>query len=757
MASQAAIKQSASEHSARGEYELALQEYNKLLAENDSDASVHNLMGDIYLKMGDREQAIMEFERAIEIYTEEAFFTNAVAVCKKVLRADSDRATVYEEMGDLYSKQGLLGEAVAKYNEFSNRMKAKGEMERVFRTYQKIKEIMPKKLDVRLFLVDMYLARNRSGDAVSELREVAKLFREQDKTEDAEGVEARIKALGGSLEPEKVVKAGPVEEEKKRTRATFSGVQELPPGLREPGAEPPPQPAPTEVEVPAVEEPIAATAPEKAAPSSEITFEQTTSDLEIERTEVPASMGPELVTGEPEASEAVALGVKETDPVAVETEPPDAVTAEAEKPEAESLELEKAETDIADLTAEEAEAVLGLQEDEYEPMFKSSPTDHASYVELADLCLSVGNEEEALEYFYNAADSYFREKSYDEASEIYERIAEMKPLELRPRQRIAQSAQKKGDTEGLVKAYIGLGNCLETRGAAKEAISVFKKVLKLDPQNDVVQAKLSGAVEQVAESAAKEPVEAKPKPKPKAKPKAKPKPAPAAGRKKGRLRVEAEPVQTGGNVNFDDIIKEVSSERPAKFKVEKEPKKRAGLLTMAELLQEFKSGVEENIPAGDYSSHYDLGITYKEMGLLDEAVEEFTKASKGPDMAAKALEMLGRVFLEKKDYKGAVGHLKAGLSSKVSVPEEQIGLFYNIGRAYEALGAKEDALTAYLKVKGFDPNFEDIEARVASVEPEKAEPAPAVEVEAPTPPKPKRKKKRPEKKAPKKKGKISYV
>jgi len=756
LASQAAVKQLAAEHSARGEYELALQEYNKLLAENDSDASVHNLMGDIYLKMGDREQAIMEFERAIEIYTEEAFFTNAVAVCKKVLRADSDRATVYEEMGDLYSKQGLLGEAVAKYNEFSDRMKAKGEMERVFRTYQKIKEIMPKKLDVRLFLVDMYLARNRSGDAVSELREVAKLFREQDKTEDAEGVEARIKALGGSIEPEKVVKAGPITEEGKQTRTTFSGVQELPPGLREPGAEPPPQPAPTEVEAPAVEEPIAATAPEEAAPSSEITFEQTTSDLEIERTEAPASMGPELVTGEPEASEAVALEVEKTGPVAVETEPSDAVTAEAEKPEAELLELEKAETDIADLTVEEAEAVLGLKKDKYEPMFKSSPTDYASYVELADLCLSVGNEEEALEYFYNAADSYFGDKSYDEASEIYERIAEMRPLELRPRQRIAQSAQKKGDTGELVKAYIGLGNCLETRGAAKEAISIFKKVLKLDPQNDVAQAKLSGAVEQVAEPAAKEPVEAKPE--------AKPKPAPAAGRTKGRLRVEAEPVQTGGNVNFDDIIKEVSSERPARFKVGEEPKKRAGLLTMAELLQEFKSGVEENIPAGDYSSHYDLGITYKEMGLLDEAVEEFTKTSKSPDMAAKAFEMLGRVFLEKKDYKGAVGHLKAGLSSKVSVPEEQIGLFYNIGRAYEALGAKKDALTAYLKVKGFDPNFEDIEARVASVQPEKAEPAPAVEVEAaaaeaeaPAPPKPKRKKKRPEKKAPKKKGKISYV
>ena len=738
MASQAAMKRSAAEHSARGEYKLALEEYNKLLAENDSDASVHNLIGDTYLKMGDKEQAILEFERAIEIYTEEAFFTNAVAVCKKILRADKDRPGVYEEMGDLYSKQGLLGEAVAKYNEFADLMKAKGEMERVFRTYQKIKEIMPKKLDVRLFLVDMYLARNRNDDAVAELREVAKLYREQDKVEDAEGVEARIKALGGSLRPDTgTTRPG-------ATHATFSGVQELPPGLREPGSEPPPRPAPTEVKAPVVEEQIATPVLEEAVPGSEITFEQTTSDLEIERTEAPASMGPELVAGGSEVSEA--------GPFLPDAGPSDAVALEAEKLEREILELEKTETDVSDLIAQVGELAPGEKGDQYEPMFKSSPTDYASYVELADLCLSVGNEDEATEYFYSAADAYFADKSYEEACKIYERIAEMRPLELRPRQKIAQTAQKRGDNEALVKAFIGLGNCLERRGAAKEAASVYKKVLKLDPQNDVAQAKLSGTAEQVAEPAAEKVTQAKAVP------------APDTGQKKVRLHVEAEPVQTGDNVSFDDIISEVTADRPTRFKVEKEPKKKDGLLTMSELLQEFKSGVEENIPAEDYSSHYDLGITYKEMGLLDEAVEEFTKASKSPEMAATAFEMLGRVFLEKKDYKGAVTSLKAGLSSKVGAPEEKIGLFYHIGRAYEALGAKDNAFTAYSKVARFDPGFEDIQARMASVQPEAAEPAVAAEVEAPAaeeevaaPPKPKKKLAPERRTSRKKKGKISYV
>lgn len=741
MASQAATKRAAAEYSARGEYELAIAEYNKLLAENDSDASVHNLIGDMYLKMGDKEQAIMEFERAIEIYTEEAFFTNAVAVCKKVLRADSDRPNVYEEMGDLYAKQGLLGDAVAKYNEFADRMKAKGEMERVFRTYQKVKEIMPKKLDVRLSLVDMYLARNRNEDAVSELREVAKLYREQDKIEDAESVETRIRALGGSLKPGKAAKGRGAQ-----ARTTFSGVEELPPGLREPELGAPPETATAEIELPPIGEQVAATAFDEALPGSDITFEQTTSDLEIERTEAPTSMGPDLISGETEVSGASTMGLEETGPFGGEIEQSDLVTLEPDPSGAVTAEVEKAEVEPPVL---EEEVSGELEEGEYEPMFKSAPTDHASYVELADLCLSVGNADEAVEYFYSAAEAYFREKAYEEASEIYERIAEMRPLELRPRQKLAQAAQKKGDTPALVRAYIALGNCLERRGAGKEATSVYKKALKLDPQNEVIQGKLSVGVEEAAEPA-----------------KAKPKRAPAARRRKGKLRVEAEPAQAGDNVNFDDIIKEVSSEQPARFKLEEEPKKKEGLLTMSELLQEFKSGVEENIPAGDYSSHYDLGITYKEMGLLDEALEEFTKASKSPEMAAKAFEMLGRILFEKKDYEGAIAHLKKGLSSKVSIPEEKIGLFYHIGRAYEVMGAKDNAFTAYSKVRQFDPGFADIQERMAKVQPAKAAPAAvteapveeavAEEVEAPAPPKPKPKKP-PEKKPPKKKGKISYV
>ncbi len=711
MASQAATKQKATEHAARGEYHLAIEEYNKILSENDNDAAVHNLVGDTYLKMGNKDQAIDEFERAIEIYTEDAFYSNAVAVCKKILRVDGERASVYENLADLYQKQNLIGEAVQNYKEFADRMKAEGDLEKVFITYQKIKDIMPKKVDTRLSLVDMYLARNRNDDAVGELREVAKLYREQDKVEEAEEVEQRIMGLGGSpAAPPKVeVAEEPAEEEEQKGEFKddadfYQQFQMVPPDAGERGSraatvsrevEAPPE---TEREPARVEEAPSFESTE-GGPGAEIMFEQTTSDLDTERAALAAAEEEEALVREKEAEE----------------EPAPAAAADEE------------------LVVQQGEA-------QYEPMFKSSPTDWASYIELGDLCLSVGSTDEALEYYYKAGDAYFDEKRYDRAGEIYQKIAEIKPLELRPLQRLAQIAQKKGDRKLMIAAYTSLGECLDKRGATKEAEAVYKKLLSIDPQSQLARSKVGSEPEEPIGTIIEQMpvIEAEPVPPPVQKP-------------ERRLTVAAEPTEaaSSGTISFDDIISEVTSESlpGGKQGGAEGGRKGEGLMSMSELLQEFKEGVEENIPAADFSSHYDLGITYKEMGLLDEAILEFTKASRGPDMAAKAFEMMGRILLDKNDYKAAIEYLKQGLEAKVTMPEEQIGLYYHLGKAHEASGDKENALHAYLRVKAFDPKFADIAARLEAVGVDAA----AREAAAP------KEEAAPKERPTKKKGKISYV
>ena len=48
------------------------------------------------------------------------------------------------------------------------------------------------------------------------------------------------------------------------------------------------------------------------------------------------------------------------------------------------------------------------------------------------------------------------------------------------------------------------------------------------------------------------------------------------------------------------------------------------------MLDKFKAGISRNVDEEDFESHYDLGIAFAEMGLLDEAIGSFQKASRGP-------------------------------------------------------------------------------------------------------------------------------
>src|SRR2546422_5575392 len=80
-----------------------------------------------------------------------------------------------------------------------------------------------------------------------------------------------------------------------------------------------------------------------------------------------------------------------------------------------------------------------------------------------------------------------------------------------------------------------------------------------------------------------------------------------------------------------------------------------------EMLARFKQGIDENIDEGDFQSHYDLGVAFKEMGLLDEAIAELQKALRAPDGKLRSSEALGVCFLDKGAYVVAESILRRAL------------------------------------------------------------------------------------------------
>jgi len=127
----------------------------------------------------------------------------------------------------------------------------------------------------------------------------------------------------------------------------------------------------------------------------------------------------------------------------------------------------------------------------------------------------------------------------------------------------------------------------------------------------------------------------------------------------------------------------------------------------AELLAQFKKKIAENVAHDDIGSHYDLGLAFKEMGLFDEAIGEFQIALRAGDDRLKIFEELGQCFLLKRQFNIAVKVLSRAMQF---APDDEI---YHLGRAYEELSQRDQAMDAYERVVGLDINFKDVADRMS--------------------------------------------
>ena len=112
------IRQKAQEFLSKGQTDKAIQEYRRLISIESKNPNLYNELGDIYLRANDKSQAVQNFEKAAVIYEKVALYNNAVAVCKKILRIEPEKADTIFKLGELRAKQKLIGEAVTYFTQY---------------------------------------------------------------------------------------------------------------------------------------------------------------------------------------------------------------------------------------------------------------------------------------------------------------------------------------------------------------------------------------------------------------------------------------------------------------------------------------------------------------------------------------------------------------------------------------------------------------------------------------------------------------
>jgi tetratricopeptide (TPR) repeat protein len=141
----------------------------------------------------------------------------------------------------------------------------------------------------------------------------------------------------------------------------------------------------------------------------------------------------------------------------------------------------------------------------------------------------------------------------------------------------------------------------------------------------------------------------------------------------------------------------------------------ADFVNVDQVFEQFKRGVEQQVAADDWATHLDLGIAYKEMGLLDDAISEFGTAMSNPAKACQCHTLIGLCHMQKGQFADAIASFKKGLYVDRKTDLEELALYWELGNAHDKMQDTKEAIYYFQKVQKRDPSFRGVGQRIAAL------------------------------------------
>jgi len=164
----------AEKYLAQGKIPSAITEYCRIVERDPNDQSALNTLGDLYVRVNKRQDAIDCFQRVADHYREQGFTLKAIAIYKKISRLDPALPVVAQRLAVLYEQQGHFVEAREQYLAIADTHARAGQMRESLDALRRCADLEPNNVEIRLRLGEGYLSeglREEAADAFTEAGE----------------------------------------------------------------------------------------------------------------------------------------------------------------------------------------------------------------------------------------------------------------------------------------------------------------------------------------------------------------------------------------------------------------------------------------------------------------------------------------------------------------------------------------------------------------------------------------------------------
>jgi len=310
----------------------------------------------------------------------------------------------------------------------------------------------------------------------------------------------------------------------------------------------------------------------------------------------------------------------------------------------------------------------------YKEILKIQPNRADIWVSLGDVNAGRGQVHNAVADYLAGAKVYFQNAAAQETCSAYRKILALAPHNTCVRLRLAELYLKQGETTEGVKQFLGVGEEYERLQRDSEARALYEVILKHSPDHREASRRLGLPTGE----------------------------KPEADREDAEQRLTT---SHSGNGNSDDSHDEIVLEDVPDvdmiiseghvletFNVEDAPFPGEAVLATGE--RDFPTPISSELEE-ELEAQYELALAYKEMGLLEEAIETFEQALRAPNRFLDACTMLAMCYKDRRLNQAAIEWLvRAGRHPRCE-GALALSIKLELAQLYEAEGQVEKAAQLY--------------------------------------------------------------